>query len=260
MRIVTFASGSTGNCSLVSDGGVHILVDAGISMRRIVKGLETLGLAPCDIDGVLITHEHSDHVSGLKMLNRHYALKIYAPSELCRVLTESVPELKENLKEVAVNAVFNIGGLGVEAFCTPHDSVFSAGYVFGGGRLAYCTDTGCVTEEMSAHLMGADAVLIEANHDIKMLRSGPYPAYLKRRILSERGHLSNEACAFLANMLAKSGTRHIILAHLSRENNTPELARETVSQAIAGLGARLYVAPMDGILIVETEETAECRA
>jgi len=249
MRIVTFASGSTGNCSLISDGEVNILIDAGISMRRIASCLSELGLTPRDISGVLITHEHSDHISGLPMLVKHYGTIVFAPKELEPVLVSMKPQLSQYIQSFEIEKVFNIGCLKITPFRTPHDSKFSVGYrIEGSAVFAYATDTGYVTDSMLKGLKGADAAVIEANHDVDMLENGPYPYHLKCRILSPYGHLSNYNCGRLAAALAGSGTKHIILGHLSRENNTPQKAYETVSAALSGFEVSLSVAPMDEML------------
>lgn len=259
MRIVTFASGSTGNCGLISDGGANILVDAGISMSRIVKGLAELGLTPRDMCGVLITHEHSDHVSGLKMLVKHHGVKVMAPTQLCRVLAEKIPEISQSLCPIPLDEEFLIGNTLIKSFCTPHDAQFSVGYRFEGDAVfALATDTGCISAEMLEGLLGADVVLIEANHDEEILRSGPYPYYLKQRILARTGHLSNKDCGKLALMLANHGTRHIILGHLSRENNTPELAFAEVNAALSGTNTQLSVAPANKMLAVTVGDDVKC--
>ncbi len=255
MRIVTFASGSTGNCSLISDGKANILIDAGISMRRIVNCLDELGLTPQDIGGVLITHEHSDHISGLPMLVKHYGVKVFAPAELYDVLVGMKPQLADFISVIELNKAFSIGSTEISAFRTPHDSIFSVGYRIAGEKVfAFATDTGSVTEDMLRGLSGADTVVIEANHDVDMLKNSPYPYFLKRRILSSHGHLSNDDCKKLAVLLANSGTRHIILGHLSRENNTPAKAFEAVCGAICGLDVELSVAPADTMLEVHIGE------
>ena len=255
MRIITFASGSTGNCSLISDGRVNILIDAGISMRRVVSALSEFGLTPQDLCGVLITHEHSDHISGLSMLNKYYRLPIFAPPELCDVLNNMKPELYSSLNAVNVGEVLNIDCLKVSSFQTPHDSRFSVGYRFEGSSVfTFATDTGMITDDMLCGLTGADTAVIEANHDIKMLRNGPYPYFLQKRILSDHGHLCNDECGKLALSLANSGTRRIILGHLSRENNSPALALSTVKSALGDLNTEVLVAPMSEFLEVSIGE------
>ena len=261
MEITIFASGSSGNCSVVTDGKVNILIDAGISLRRVTAGLRTLGLTPGDLDGVLVTHEHSDHVSGLPMLLKHSGLPVYATRTTANRLRGMLPGTEEYLVEIAPGAGFDLGDIEVTAFPTPHDSADSVGYrLENGTALGFATDTGCVTDEMLGGLMGTDTAVIEANHDVEMLRWGRYPVYLKRRILSDTGHLSNDNCGKLAKTLAENGTRRIIIGHLSKENNTPDTARRTVQNALCGCDAQLYVAPADGCLTVPVERSCLCLA
>ena len=255
MRVTVFASGSSGNCLLLSGGGTNILIDAGISLRRLSEQLGQCYLSLQDIGGVLITHEHSDHIMGLKTLLRHSDCPILAPRTLSARLCGMLPEIDERLRVVPVGESVRLGALSIRAFHTPHDTDESVGYrVECGGVFAIATDMGCVTEEVRENLLGADAALIEANHDVDMLRFGRYPVFLKRRILSEHGHLSNEDCAHLARELAESGTGTIILGHLSRENNTPDAAMRAVGPALAGTGASLLCAPAFGCLEVKVEE------
>ena len=255
MKIRIFASGSSGNCLLLAGGGTHILIDAGISMRRVEKALARAGLTIRDIGGVLITHEHSDHISGLKMLLKYYAPPIYAPHTVAARICGMLPDAVDCMHVIPVGSPFDIGQLQIRAFHTPHDTDESVGYrVEGEGCFAIATDMGCVTEEVRDGLLGADLALIESNHDLTMLRDGAYPFYLKRRILSEHGHLSNADCARLARQLAEAGTRSIVLAHLSRENNRPEIAFRETEAMLEGLGTRLYCAPADGELCLETED------
>lgn len=256
MTVSVFASGSGGNCLLVSGAETNILIDAGISMRRVKSALAEAELNVEDITGVLTTHEHSDHVSGLKMLCRHYDIPVYAPHTVASRLAGKIPETEENIHIIPVNEEFYIGNLKVRAFHTPHDTDESVGYrVEGEGIFALSTDMGHVTDEVLEGLMGADTVLIESNHDEQMLKEGPYPAYLKRRILSDRGHLSNKACAQLAKTLSDNGTENIILGHLSRENNIPGLAKRT-TEAVLGKSEGLYVAPELGFLQVSVGKAA----
>ena len=255
MKLSIFASGSSGNCLLLSSGDSHILIDAGISMRRIQAGLREAALDFHDVSGVLITHEHSDHISGLKMLCKHHALPVYAPHTIANRLRGMLPELEPYLRIIRVGEAFALAGFRVTAFHTPHDTDESVGYrVEGGGCFAMATDMGHVTDEVRSALTGADTVLIEANHDVDMLSYGPYPIYLKRRILSERGHLSNEDCAQFACALAKTGVQTFVLGHLSRENNRPALAERAVREALDGEGfsaVTLRVAPAEGDLELE---------
>jgi len=255
MRLVTFASGSSGNCALVQEGDTCLLIDAGISARRICAALARRKLTPGDLSGILVTHEHTDHIGGLRVLLNRCAAPVYAPRTVGWHLRGLVPEAEDRLTVINKNETFFAADIAVTAFSTSHDTDESVGYVLEGeGRLGFCTDTGCVTEEMLSALRGCTAALIEANHDVDMLRFGRYPFRLKRRILSERGHLSNADGAALARELCRSGAASIVLGHLSRENNTPRLARDTVRAALdaAGFADReLFVAPADEDLEVE---------
>ena len=259
MHIVTIASGSSGNCTLVSENGTHVLIDAGISMRRIRANLAELGLGPESLAGLLVTHDHSDHISGLPMLEKHFPIPVYAPPAVARLLRGSIPGIDERLHEVTPGEDVALGALCVRAFHTPHDALESVGYRLEGESVfALATDIGHVTEEVEAALSGADAVVIEANHDPDMLKSGPYPYYLKKRILSPNGHLSNGECAGLCARLAGSGTRYMILGHLSRENNTPEAAFAAVSSAVSCFGVTVCTAPAAQRLTVEVEGRKSC--
>ena len=259
MRIVTFASGSSGNCCLAELGEARFLIDAGISCRRIKQNLALCSLRPEDLSGILITHEHGDHISGLEVLSRSCAVPIFAPATVARHICLAVPALEGRLTVIPVGEEFSLGGVTVRAFPTPHDTPESVGYrLSGDGVFALATDMGHVTEEIRSGLLGADAVVIECNHDEDRLRYGPYPYPLKRRILSDRGHLSNADCAALAALLAENGTRTIVLGHLSRENNTPRLAYEAVRAALGDADVELYVAPAAEKLAVETAGRDAC--
>ncbi len=239
MKICTLASSSSGNCTLVSQGGTHLLIDAGISLRRITASLKHFGITPDELQGVLITHEHSDHIGGIKMLVKYHNMPVFAPLGVAEALCAILPEAKDCINWFRAGTDFVLGEIAVRSFLTPHDTPESVGYRFETGQasLAYATDTGCVTQTILDAALGADMAVIEANHDIRMLKCGSYPAYLKRRILSERGHLSNDDSGRLASRLAASGTKRIVLAHLSKENNTPRLAFDTVGSALKREGA-----------------------
>ena len=259
MTIKVFASGSGGNCALVSERDSHLLIDAGISMRRVQQSLQQAGLEIRDIGGVLITHEHSDHVSGLRMLLRRHPLPLYAPHTVAARLCGMIPDAEETMHVVPVGAVFRVEGFRVRAFHTPHDTDESVGYrIEGRSAFALATDMGHVTDEVVDGLLGADTVLIESNHDPELLCAGSYPLSLKRRILSDRGHLSNADCAKLAERLCEAGTKTVILGHLSRENNRPALALAETERALAGRDARIYAAPAWGCLSLEIGERSAC--
>lgn len=253
MKLIVFASGSTGNCALVQGGGASVLVDAGISASRIRAALSQAGLDPARLDAIFITHEHSDHIKGLSVFLKNTPLPVFAPETTGDCLRRSVPGAAPYIRPLRPETPISLGGLTVTAFPTPHDTPQSVGYRLEaeGTAVAIATDTGCVTGTMLRYLTGADVALIEANHDMEMLRNGPYPAALKRRILSGSGHLSNGECTWLAAVLARSGTRRVVLGHLSRENNRPGLALDTVRRGVEGTDADVLVAPELGLLEVE---------
>ena len=253
MRLVVFASGSTGNCALVQGGGRSVLLDAGLSARRIRTALEGEGIAPGSLDGIFITHEHSDHVSGLPVFTRQFPLPVFAPGTVADALRRSCPGAAPLIRELTPERPLSLGCMTVTAFPTPHDAGSgSVGYRIeaDGAALTCATDTGCVTDTMLRYFCRSDAALIEANHDLDMLRTGPYPAYLKARILSDRGHLSNNECTWLAAVLARQGTKKLVLGHLSKNNNLPSVAERTVRRALEGTDTALYVAPEYGRLEV----------
>lgn len=239
MQITTIASGSTGNCTLLREGETALLIDAGISAKRICEALASQGLSPETLSGILITHEHSDHISGLPVLLKRHNIKIMAPRTVANHLRYSIAGVDDFIKELSVGNEERIGSLEVMPFHTPHDTPESVGYrISGSSVFGFCTDCGHITDEVLESLRGVDAAVIESNHDIEMLRSGPYPMQLKRRILSDNGHLSNDCCGALALELLKSGTKSLVLGHLSRENNTPVRAKETVCAALLREGAK----------------------
>lgn len=245
----TLASGSSGNALLLSCENTHLLVDAGISCRRITASLKELGLSAADLSAILITHTHGDHISGLPVLLKHIACPVRALDRTCRELEYRLAGIGERLFSLEPCVPEQIGGCAVTAFPTSHDAPGACGYRFdtADGSAGLLTDTGFVTDEASDILPGVDLAVLEANHDVECLRSGPYPYYLKQRILGAEGHLCNEDAARFAVTLADAGASELILAHLSKENNTPAMARNAVETALsaAGLAPKLSVAPRD---------------
>lgn len=265
MQIYTIASGSTGNCTLVRDGDTAVLIDAGISAKRIVSALNGLGVIPEQLSGILITHEHSDHICGLNTFIKHYEIPIFAPRTVANHLCWSIAGVDDYLTVLLPGQDCVINGMSVLPFRTPHDTPESVGYRLTGSKVfGFCTDFGHVTDEILEGLRGADAAVIESNHDLEMLKNGSYPFALKRRILSDNGHLSNDCCAQLALELYKSGTRKMVLGHLSRENNLPSLARKCVSGRLSTEGVNiekelvLEVAPERDILKISVGEESLC--
>ena len=239
-KFFTIASGSSGNSSFVGYSGEGILVDFGISCRGVTTALKSRGIEPGSLSGILVTHEHIDHVRGLSVFLNKYDVPVFASPAVLKFLLSNglVPE-KASLNEIDEQGQL-IGKMLVKPFRTSHDSVGSFGYSIitpDEHRITVCTDTGYITEGAKEQLCGSEIVLIEANYDNGMLDFGPYPYHLKRRIKGPQGHLSNTDCAAFLPELIKNGTTHIILGHLSKENNTPDVALQTcVSElSLAGL-------------------------
>ena len=245
MLVTTLASGSSGNCTLVSEGDTHILVDAGISCRRITTALGELGIDPAGLTGICITHEHSDHICGLANFTKKYRVPVYTTAGTGRQLCYRIAFLEELIHDFQPGACFQAGGLTVESFPTLHDTAQPCGFAFSNGsrKAAVVTDLGVVTEEVLRGVRGANLLVVEANHDVECLKSGPYPYYLKKRILGDQGHLCNEAGAALARTAAKAGAHTVVLAHRSAENNTPAMALNAAEAALAGWEGKLLVAP-----------------
>ena len=240
MRLTTLASSSSGNCTLVSQDSTHVLIDAGISFKRICEGLHSVDLSPADLSAVLVTHAHTDHTSGLKIMCKNIGARIHATSYALGAI-EGLFAAETETGEVAPASAIDIGGLEISAFETSHDSPGSVGYciTYNSKKLVFATDLGIVTQAVLDAAAGAELAVIEANHDRTMVKTGRYPPSLKRRILSEVGHLSNLACGDFAARIVQSGTRRLVLAHLSLENNTPELAFRDVSAALEKSGCRV---------------------
>jgi len=246
MRMCSIASGSSGNCIYIGNEDTHLLVDTGISKKRIVAGLESLALCGEDITGILITHEHSDHIQGLGVFTRKYRVPIYATKGTIRGIenSASVGKLPEGLiTPICINEPFVLGTIKVDPFAIPHDANEPVGYRLESDdkAVAVATDLGDYDEYIVSKLQNLDALLIEANHDVHMLEVGAYPYPLKRRILSENGHLSNETSGRLLCSILHKGLKNIVLGHLSKDNNYARLAYETVKLELhLGLGAGAY--------------------
>ena len=233
MRMCSIASGSSGNCIYVGSEEAHVLVDVGISGKSIEKGLNSLDLTGKDVDGILITHEHSDHIKGLGVLARKYQVPIYATRETLDEIRSksSLGDYdRELLHPVCPDVDFVVGDLTVKPFSIDHDAANPVAYRVQCGErsVAVATDMGHYDQYIIDHLRDLDALLRESNHDVRMLESGPYPYYLKRRILGDHGHLSNENAGRLLNCILHDRMKKILLGHLSKENNYAELAYETV--------------------------------
>lgn len=245
----TLASGSFGNAAVLSCGDTHLLIDAGISCRRITAALKELGLTPADLTAILITHTHSDHISGLNTLLKKTACPLLATPRTCRELSCRVEGIDPRL--MGLDSPITLGEIDMQPIPTSHDAPGSCGWRLDteSGSVGFFTDTGYVTDEALDLLPGVDMAILEFNHDVEALCSGPYPYYLKQRILGLQGHLCNEDAAQFAVTLAENGASDIVLAHLSRDNNTPAMALNAVAAALdgAGLTPELSVAPRDTV-------------
>lgn len=260
--IRTLASGSSGNAALLSRGETHLLIDMGISCRRICQSLAALNLTPESLSGILITHEHTDHIGGLATYIKKYHTPICCTHAVSRQLAYRLAGVEPLLRPMELGESVMFGEVEAEILPTSHDCPGSAAWHFitPEGRVGYLTDTGYIMEETGERLLGADLLVLESNHDVEMLRAGPYPYALKKRILGEQGHLSNDAAAEYAVKTARAGTCAILLAHLSDENNTPDLALLTVGQALeaADLSPSLAAAPRNGMSEAYVLEAAGC--
>ncbi|MCL2188950.1 MAG: MBL fold metallo-hydrolase [Defluviitaleaceae bacterium] len=240
-RFGTIASGSSGNCAYAGLGGEHFLIDAGISGKKIAAGIERFAVPK--LSGILVTHEHSDHVRGLGIAARRFKVPVYATPLTWRYFLRHGtigPMPEELVKHVEPNQPFTIGDVKITAFDIPHDASQPVGYTLQAGeeKIAIATDLGEATDTIRTHMQGAGLMYIESNHDIEMVKNGRYHISLKQRVLSARGHLSNAACGVLladiCGGLASHLRPHVLLAHLSEENNRPMLAYDTVLRVLDG--------------------------
>ena len=258
MKLCSIASGSSGNCVYVGEGDFHILVDAGISGKRIEEGLAGLGVHPADLNGILITHEHTDHTQGVGVLARKYKVPLYGTVETLHAMMKgksNIGKVEESLLKIIVPDVpFQIGAITVRPFSTSHDASNSVCYTFeaDGHKVAMATDLGTYDEYIVQQLQDAELLYLEANHDENMLLVGNYPYYLKQRILGERGHLSNHTAAKLLTTLLHPNLKSVALAHLSKENNLPELAYETVRMELEQKAVEIGI-PMPELFVAERD-------
>lgn len=233
MELCSIASGSSGNCIMVGNKNCYLLIDAGISGKRIEEGLNSLGHKTSEMAGVLVTHEHIDHISGLGVIARRYGLPIYTTRGTRDAIlnTGMVGKIDSSLFRIIVpGEKFEINDLTVDPVGISHDAADPAAYIVrsGGKSAGVITDLGTYDDDIVEKLKGMHLLLLEANHDVNMLLTGPYPYFLKQRILGERGHLSNELCGQLLVKILHDRFGAVMLGHLSKENNFPELAYETV--------------------------------
>ena len=248
----SLSSGSSGNSILIKSDSTCVLIDAGISARSTASSLATFGIDIALLDAIFITHEHIDHIKGLRVISNKYKIPVYMMWESFNKLNEDYKfYMSEVINFISPQESVVIGDLIIECYLTPHDSAASIGYIVKQGShkfVGIATDIGCVTDDMTAALSGCKIVYIESNHDLEMLRTSSYPDNLKRRIKSKEGHLSNIDCAKILPQLIKNGTKKILLYHLSNENNTREIAfaesRKSILEAKLNVGTIfLGVAP-----------------
>ena len=259
MRLCSIASGSSGNCIYVGSEQTHLMIDAGISGKRIEEGLNEVGLKTGEMDGILITHEHADHICGLGVVARKYGIPIYATKGTIEAIqnTKTLGKIdRELFCEIEPDVDFSIGDVTVSPVAVSHDAAQPAAYIVRQEvkSMGVITDLGKYDQYIVERLQGLDVLLLEANHDIHMLQVGNYPYYLKQRILGDRGHLSNELSGQLLGQVLHDGFKTVLLGHLSKENNYEKLAYETVRLEVAmgdnpykGDDFPIYVAKRDAV-------------
>lgn len=232
LSFCSLASGSSGNCQFIESENTRLLVDAGMSGKYIKLSLETINVKIESIDGILLTHEHADHISGLGVLMRKFKIPAYITYKTWEAVSSKIGEVSADLLHLyeTIDDIV-IGDIRVKGTKITHDAVDPLCYTFTHDdcKIGIATDLGAITDDVIEQFKDCDLLMIESNHDIEMLKVGPYPMYLKRRILSELGHLSNEDAGYIAKEIVRYGTaKNILLAHLSKDNNFPDLAFETV--------------------------------
>jgi len=238
IRLAVLGSGSGGNATLIETGSARLLLDAGFSCRGLVQRLRFVGVEPESIGALLITHEHGDHVAGASSFARSFGVPIYCTAGTARAAGLSDGEC--DVRPLAAGSPLSFDGVVIEPFSVPHDAVETVGYVLEaqGVRLGYATDLGHAPTVVRERLRGCDLLILESNHDVDLLRLGPYPESVKQRVLSRHGHLDNEEAADMLCDVALEGTQAVILAHLSRTNNRPDLALQAARRGFAARGRK----------------------
>jgi phosphoribosyl 1,2-cyclic phosphodiesterase len=236
MRFCVLGSGSRGNCTYVEAGDTAILIDAGFSGREIERRLAVIGVDAASLTGLLLTHEHSDHLKGAGVLSRRYRLPVFANSATFQAAGRDLNKLFA-WQEFETGTVFHFRDLAIHPFSISHDAADPVGFLVANQHfsLGYCTDTGTVSRLMAHRLAGCQALVLESNHDPEMLRTGPYPAALQQRVRSKTGHLANETAADFLHGLLHDRLEHVVLAHISETNNRPHLVRQSVEQVLSGV-------------------------
>lgn len=242
VKFCSLYSGSSGNSIFIGTDKAKILIDSGLSGKKITEALISIDEDPADLSAILVSHEHDDHVRGLRVLSKRYNIPVYANEMTWEALDGNIKGISEkNIKYFKNDKEFEICGLGIKAFSIPHDANDPVGFSFniGDKKITIATDIGHVTQHVRKSIEGSYLLFLESNHDVKMLQVGEYPWWLKQRILGENGHLSNEAAGEVAADMAEKGTQHFLLGHLSNKNNFPQLAYQTTFNALANRNIRV---------------------
>lgn len=242
LKICSFFSGSSGNCTYIESENAAILVDAGVSMKKIFEKLSEINRRPDFVKAIFVTHEHSDHILSVGSIARKLSIPVYATKDTWRAMYKSIGKLeKDFIKPVEPGEEIQIEDICITAFKIPHDAADPVGYKFesGGRKFAIATDIGEMNENIFLAISGCSCVLLESNHDVDMLLKGNYPYNLKQRIRGKCGHLSNEEAAITCSRLVSVGTRKILLGHLSEENNRPEIAFQAAKDCILKCGVKV---------------------
>jgi len=241
-RVCSLFSGSSGNSTYIGTEKTHILVDAGLPGRNIIAGLKEIGIDGRELKGILITHEHSDHIRGAGILSRKFNLPIYANEGTWEAMDSKIGKVASNNRRIFTNNMdFYMDDINVQPYEIPHDAADPVGFslYFQNKKISITTDLGHTNSKIIKTVMDSDLVILEANHDLDMLKAGPYPMYLKKRILGKKGHLSNEDSGKTLLELIKGRVTHVLLAHLSKQNNYPQLAYQTVVDILESNGVRV---------------------
>ena len=253
-RLCPIASGSSGNCTYIEAGDQRLLVDIGISGKKVIAGLEYIDVDPSSINGILITHEHSDHIKGIGIYSRKYHVPIYATQKAWDKLLQDkmIGTVKEeNIRVIEKETYLKMDDLKILPYGIYHDAVDPVGYIF-----ALTTDIGTIDERILNFLKGVDGILLEFNHDIHMLEAGTYPFPLKKRILSDVGHLNNDAAAKALVDIYHPGLKWVVLGHLSKDNNVPDLAYITAKQALEEVHVK--VGEEIEVFVAKRDEVSKC--
>ena len=242
LNFCSLYSGSSGNCLFAESENTRLLIDAGVSLKKIEEGLDTLNIPSSSIDGILVTHEHSDHIKSLGNLSKKYNIPVFANAETFDAMPLQTDKITpENINIIKVNEHFSIKDIDINSFSIPHDAANPCGYTLscGDDKISVATDIGHMTNDILKHLEGSKFLLLEANYDTEVLKCSKYPFLLKRRISGPNGHLPNEMTGKVINYLMHDNLKTAMLGHLSKENNFPELAYQTVVDEIISAGTNL---------------------